>query len=155
MTGRHKESVLASFGHFRQFSKRQVIQIRKLSERVDDGLKICSRWPPSRRSFPLHLHLYIMNDTPSLSEKLSVFRTCSPEGIARRLVNAWYPTEFLKTSFQCRKRTADALSQKFDLPNLDDLPSAGEWSILTMWVLGHHKLLKNMHTGIAAACSRI
>jgi len=78
-------------------------------------------------------------------------RNCTAPG--QRLVCAWYPTEFLKTSFQCRKRT-DALSQQFDLPNLDGLLS-GEWSILTMWVLGHHKLLKNMHTGIAAACSRI
>ena len=43
--------------------------------------------PPSHRSFPLHLHLYVMNDTPSLSEKLSVFRTYSREEIARLVSN--------------------------------------------------------------------
>ena len=61
------------------------------------------RWPSSRHSFPLYLHLYIMNDTPSLNEKLSVFRTCPAEEIGRLVSNGIphdrLPAQYLGQAF--------------------------------------------------------
>jgi hypothetical protein len=88
------ERALRAFAHFRAFSKRQVIHIRK----VQDLAAHHRPWPSFSPSLCSYLYVYVMDNSSLLDARISLFRTCSAAEILR-LVSTGIPEDRLPVHF--------------------------------------------------------